>query len=70
MKKDKLKANLRKHYPKEVREKVVLSIVKGELFIEEAMEKYNVPIRLTVISWLKKYKLKQLNESSSVTKIS
>ncbi|WP_270088429.1 hypothetical protein [Sphingobacterium sp. SYP-B4668] len=55
MEKSRLKQYSGIRYPKEVKEKVVHAIVTGELLLVEAMEKYNVPIRATVVAWLKKY---------------
>lgn len=40
-------------YTEELREKVVRDVMSCELFIEEAMEKYNVASRSTIIRWLK-----------------
>lgn len=55
MKNGKQKGNFGTRYPKEIREQVVKAIVSGELLIDEAMEQYNVPIRMTAISWVKRY---------------
>lgn len=59
MDKSRLKEYSAIRYPKETREKVVSAIVNGELLLTEAMEKYNVPIRATVINWLKRYYLQK-----------
>ncbi|QIH35616.1 MULTISPECIES: hypothetical protein [Sphingobacterium] len=50
-----MKKNPANRYSKENKELIVLSIVKGELFLEEAMEKYNIPDRRTIIAWLRKH---------------
>jgi len=42
-------------FTKEVKIQVVNAIVNGELWLEEAMVKYNIPDRRTVITWLRKY---------------
>jgi len=46
-------------YSRETKEKVVNAIVKGELWLEEAMIKYNVHDRRSVIDWLRKYQREQ-----------
>ncbi|WP_433902721.1 hypothetical protein [Sphingobacterium puteale] len=50
-----MKKNSANRYAKENKELIVLSIVKGELFLEEAMEKYNITDRRTIIAWLRKH---------------
>ncbi len=50
-------------YSKKIKESVVNSIVNGELWMEEAMDKYHITDRRVVVSWLRKYireKKKQL----------
>ncbi len=42
-------------FSKEVKKEVVDAIVNGDLWLEEAMIKYNVSDRRTVIAWLRKY---------------
>lgn len=50
-----MKKNSANRYSKEYKELIVLSIVKGELFLEEAMEKYNILDRRTIITWLREH---------------
>lgn len=50
-----MRKNSVNRYSKEYKQLVVLSIVKGELFLEEAMEKYSILDRRTIITWLRKY---------------
>ena len=45
----------RTRFTKEVKTDVVNAIVHGELWLEEAMTKYNIQDRRTVIIWLRKY---------------
>ncbi|WP_313264093.1 hypothetical protein [Sphingobacterium sp.] len=45
----------RSRFTKEVKTDVVNAIVHGELWLEEAMKKYNIQDRRTVITWLRKY---------------
>lgn len=59
MEKSRLKPYSAIRYSKELKEKVVNAIVTGELLLVEAMEKYDVPIRATVVAWLKRYCLEQ-----------
>jgi len=53
----------RPRFTKEVKTDVINAIVNGELWLEEAMEKYNVQDRRTVIIWLRKY----LRDSNKLT---
>jgi len=46
---------VRPRFTKEVKTDVINAIVNGELWLEEAMAKYNVQDRRTVIIWLRKY---------------
>lgn len=46
---------IKRRYSKKTKEQVVSAIVHGELWIEEAMEKFHVQDRRTVVSWLRKY---------------
>ncbi|MEZ0450802.1 hypothetical protein ACR78Z_17895 [Sphingobacterium thalpophilum] len=50
-----MKKNYSRRFSKERKELVVLSIINGELFLEEAMEKYDIQERRTVITWLRKH---------------
>lgn len=43
-----------KRYSKEIKEKVVHAIVNGHLWLEEAMETYNISDRRVIIEWLRK----------------
>lgn len=45
----------RSRFTKEVKTDVVNAIVRGELWLEEALIKYNIQDRRTVITWLRKY---------------
>lgn len=49
----------RKYYSKKLKEKVVLHIVKGEYFVEELMNMYNIGSRETIVRWLADYMSKQ-----------
>lgn len=42
-------------FSKEIKTEVVNAIVNGDLWLEEAMIKYNVRDRRTVVTWLRKY---------------
>lgn len=50
-----MKIDSKARYSKEVKELVVKAIITGELWLEEAMIKYNVHDKRTVVSWIKKY---------------
>ncbi|WP_223580269.1 hypothetical protein [Sphingobacterium sp. GVS05A] len=50
-----MKKNSANRFSKENKEFIVLSILKGELFLEEAMKKYNIFDRRTIITWLRKH---------------
>lgn len=52
-------------YSKKIKELVVHAIVNGELWLEEAMEIYNINDRRTVIDWLRKYQ-RQLKKSKAI----
>lgn len=52
-------------YPKEIKDTVVGAIINGELFLEEAMRKYGVEDRHSVISWLRKYVRNEKQEDGS-----
>ncbi|VTP92380.1 Uncharacterised protein [Sphingobacterium daejeonense] len=41
-------------YPESTKLEAVVSIVSGELYLEEAMSKYNIKDKRTVIMWMKK----------------
>ena len=41
-------------YPESTKFEAVVSIVSGELYLEEAMSKYNIKDKRTVIMWMKK----------------
>ena len=43
-------------YDKSIQEQVVQAIFNGELLAEEAMLKYGIMSRKTIVRWLKKYK--------------
>ncbi len=45
----------RHRYPKQTKENVVSAIVKGELWLHEAKEKFKINHSRTVISWLREY---------------
>ncbi|MEI2271634.1 hypothetical protein OHD16_05730 [Sphingobacterium sp. ML3W] len=57
-----MKKNSANRYSKEYKELIVLSIVKGELFLEEAMEKYNILDRRTIITWLREHVRNSAND--------
>ncbi|MDR2274051.1 MAG: hypothetical protein LBF27_24305 [Sphingobacterium sp.] len=42
-------------YTKEIKKEVVNAIVNGELWLEEAMKKYNIQDRRVVVAWLRKH---------------
>lgn len=42
-------------YTKAIKMEVVNAIVTGELWVEEAMVKYNIEDRKLVITWLRRY---------------
>lgn len=42
-------------YTKEIKKEVVNAIVNGELWLEEAMKKYNIQDRRVVVTWLRKH---------------
>ncbi|PRD48199.1 hypothetical protein [Sphingobacterium haloxyli] len=48
-------------YQKEIQEGVVQAIIKGELLLEEAMEKYGIMSKKTVVRWLKRHQYEILN---------
>lgn len=50
-----MKKNSVNRYSKEHKALIVLSIVRGELLLEEAMEKYSIHDRRTIITWLRKH---------------
>jgi len=50
-----MKKNSANRFSKENKEFIVLSILEGELFLEEAMKKYNIFDRRTIITWLRKH---------------
>lgn len=50
-----MKKKIGTHYSREIKEKVVKSIVNGELWIEEAMAQFEIKDRRTVVAWLRKY---------------
>lgn len=54
-------------YQKEVRVDVVQAIIKGELLLEEAMEKYGIVSRKTVVRWLKRYQYETLKEEQKMS---
>ena len=42
-------------YSKSIQESVVHAIVNGELLIEEAMDKYHIHTKRSIVRWLKRY---------------
>lgn len=48
-------------YSEETKQNVVNAIVNGELWLEEAMVKFEVQNRMTIIKWLKEYLIKKNN---------
>lgn len=52
-------------YTKETKEKVVNAILKGELWLEEAMILYQVRHKRSVISWLRQYQLENEKRASA-----
>jgi transposase-like protein len=45
----------KRRYSRAFRELVIGSIIDGELFLEEAMLKYDIVDRRTIITWLRKH---------------
>lgn len=43
---------------KEIKLEIVNAILSGELFLEEAMRKYNIRNEISVINWIKEYRPK------------
>jgi transposase-like protein len=56
---------MKMRYSKEIKQNVVSAIVNGELWLEEAMVKYEVQDRMTIIRWLKKYLMERNNVTRS-----
>lgn len=54
-------------YQKEVRVDVVQAIIKGELLLEEAMEKYGIVSKKTVVRWLKRHQYETLKEEQKTS---
>lgn len=46
---------VKSRYTKAIKMEVVNAIVTGELWVEEAMVKYNIEDRKLVITWLRRY---------------
>ncbi|TYR36541.1 hypothetical protein FXV77_08535 [Sphingobacterium phlebotomi] len=46
-------------YAKTVQHSVVQAIINGDLLLEEAMERYNILSKKTIIRWLKRYQTEQ-----------
>lgn len=53
----------RPRYSKQTKESVVSALVNGELWLDEAMEKYKIHDSRTVIAWLRKYLREKKAES-------
>ncbi len=49
-------------YRKEIQDAVVQAIMKGDLLLEEAMERYGIMSKKTVVRWLKKRQREILEE--------
>ncbi|MCW2264042.1 MULTISPECIES: hypothetical protein [Sphingobacterium] len=49
------KNRVKSRYTKVTKMEVVDAIMDGELWIEEAMVKYNIEDRMLIITWLRKY---------------
>ncbi|RKE57058.1 hypothetical protein [Sphingobacterium detergens] len=48
-------SKVKARYTKKIKIDVVNAIINGELWIEEAMSKYNIQDRRVVIAWLRKH---------------
>lgn len=46
------------NFPNKIKKEVVRSIIHGELMLEEAMSKYNIQAKATIIRWLKEARSK------------
>ncbi|MDF2514749.1 MAG: hypothetical protein K0R59_45 [Sphingobacterium sp.] len=63
----KLKIYTAVRYSKETKRDVIDGIVKGELWLEEAMVKYAINDRRVIISWLRKYQGEQIKTMTEQT---
>jgi len=50
-----MKRKIRNRYSRHTKENVVNELVNGELWLEEAMVKYQIHDSRTVVAWLRKY---------------
>ena len=53
-------------YSKEIKQNVVEKIMKGDLLLEEAMEKYGIDYPRTIIRWLQQYQKTQSLDKRAV----
>jgi uncharacterized protein (DUF111 family) len=53
-------------YPESTKLEAVVSIVSGELYLEESMSKYNIKDKRTVIMWMKKLRPQARSSISSL----
>ncbi|PRD56500.1 hypothetical protein [Sphingobacterium gobiense] len=55
-------------YQKEIKEGVVQAIIKGDLLLEEAMEKYGIMTKKTIVRWLKRQQYEILKGGQQTSK--
>lgn len=55
-------------FSEKIKKEVVDQIVNGDLLLEEAMFKYNVLSKLTIINWLRNARLSEIDRNTEQLK--